>query len=327
MTTRFLLALALWASGGLGAMADCAAPATVKLPIANGLQPLSRVKDYRVVLKTCHRDKDKRLAIREMKVDGDDLLLTVDPQRLDTQLERKDCWSCDDTTQPQQASTRFMDAVNRFSQQPGKATAGWLANAGMTHGHDDNGVFVTGDLCPSRKPLDRAFLQQLEQRGATTPVALSVSGLWIKQHPDDFAWLRREKAEGRLAITFVNHSFHHAYQAGLAEGQNFLLTPGVDMKEEILDVERLLIANGETPSVFFRFPGLISSPALMTTLRENHLIPLGTNAWLALNPNRKASAGAIVLVHPNGNEPFGLHLFETQQDKLPKPFRSINEAP
>ena len=181
-----------------------------------------------------------------------------------------------------------MDAVNRFSQQTGKATAGWLANAGMTHGHDDTGVFVTGDLCPSRKPLDRSFLQKLEQPGAATPVALSISGLWIKQHYDDFAWLRREKAEGRLAITFVNHSFHHAYQPGLAEGQNFLLTPGVDMKEEILDVERLLIANGETPSVFFRFPGLISSPALMDTLRENHLITLGTNAWLALNPEPKS---------------------------------------
>jgi hypothetical protein len=308
-------------------MADCAAPATVKLPIAGGLQPLSRVKDYRVVLKTCHRDKDKRLAIRAMNVDGDDLLLTVDPQSLDTRLERKDCWQCDDTTQPQQAGTRFMDAVNRFSQQTGKATAGWLANAGMTHGHDDTGVFVTGDLCPSRKPLDRSFLQKLEQPGAATPVALSISGLWIKQHYDDFVWLQREKAGGRLAITFVNHSFHHPYQPGLAEGQNFLLTPGVDMNEEILDVERLLIANGETPSVFFRFPGLISSPALMTTLRENHLIPLGTNAWLALNPSRKAAAGAIVLVHPNGNEPFGLHIFETQQDKLPKPFRPITEAP
>ena len=327
MKTRFLLALALWASGALGAMADCASPATVKLPISNGLQPLSRVKDYRVVLQFCHSDRGKRLAIRAMNVDGDDLLLTVDPQSLATQLERKDCWKCDDTTQPQQAGTRFIDAVNQFSQQTGKATAGWLANAGMTHGHDDNGVFVTGDLCPSRKPLDRPFLQKLERPGAATPVALSVSGLWMKQHPDDFAWLRREKAEGRLAITFVNHSFHHPYQPGLAEGQNFLLTPGVDMKEEILDVERLLIANGETPSVFFRFPGLISSPALMNTLRENHLIPLGANAWLALNPNQKASAGAVVLVHPNGNEPFGLHLFETQQDKLPKPFRSITEAP
>jgi hypothetical protein len=325
MKTRFLLALALWASSAIGAMSDCAPPATAKLPISNQLQPLSRVKDYRVVLQTCQGDSGKRLAVRAMSIDGDDLLLTVDPQTLATQLERKNCWKCDDTTQPQQAGTRFIDAVNRFAQQTGKVKPGWLENAGMTRGHEDRGVFVTGDLCPSRKPLDRGFLQKLEQPGAATPVALSVSGLWIKQHFDDFAWLRKEKAEGRLAITFVNHSFHHQYRPGLSEGQNFLLTPGVDMQEEILDVEKLLIANGETPSVFFRFPGLISNPALMETLRENHLIPLGASAWLALG--QKASSGAVVLVHPNGNEPFGLHLFEMHRDALPQPFRPVNEAP
>jgi hypothetical protein len=306
-------------------MAACPATAAVEAPLSEGLQPLSRVKDYRVVLRTCHRDRDETLAIRAMRVDGDDLLLTVDPQSLATRLECAANWRCDDM--PQATGARFLDAVNRFAQQTGKVKAGWLENAGMTRGREDRGVFVTGDLCPSRKPLDRSFLQKLEQPGATTPVALSVSGLWIKQHPDDFAWLRREKAEGRLAITFVNHSFHHPYQPGVAEGRNFLLTPHVDMQEEILDVEKLLIANGETPSVFFRFPGLISSPALMETLRENHLIPLGANAWLALNPSQKPPSGAVVLVHPNGNEPFGLHLFETQRDKLPHPFLPINEAP
>jgi hypothetical protein len=303
-------------------MADCAAPVAVKAPISGILQDLSRVKDYRVVLQSCRGSGGERLAIRTMNVDGDDLLLTVDPQSLVTHLERMDCWPCDDRTQ---AGTRFIDAVNRFAKQTDKVKAGWLENAGMTRGHEDRGAFVTGDLCPSRKPLDRTFLTKLEKPGAATPVALSVSGVWMKQHPDDFAWLRREKAEGRLAITFVNHSFHHPYRPGLAEGQNFLLMPGVDMKDEILDVERLLIANGETPSVFFRFPGLISSPSLMETMREYHLIPLGANAWLALG--QKALSGSVVLVHPNGNEPFGLHLFESQQDKLPRPFLPITEAP
>jgi hypothetical protein len=325
MKTPFLLALALWASSAIGAIAHCPASPAIEAPISEGLQPLTRVKNDRVILQTCHRDGVKVLAIRAMKVDDDDLKLMVDPQSLATRLECAANWQCDD--KPQGTGTRFIDAVNRFARQMGKVKAGWLENAGMTRGHEDRGVFVTGDLCPSRKPLDRGFLQKLEQPGATTPVALSVSGLWVKQHPDDFAWLRKEKAEGRLAITFVNHSFHHPYRPGFAEGQNFLLTPGVEMQEEILDVERLLIANGETPSVFFRFPGLISNPALMETLRENHLIPLAANAWLALNPSQKASSGAVVLVHPNGNEPFGLHLFEIHRDALPQPFRPINEAP
>ncbi len=74
--------------------------------------------------------------------------------------------------------------------------ASWRDNAGMVHGQGA-GAFVTGDLCPSHKPLDRAFLQELEKEGAP-PAALSISGLWLAHHHEDFLWLRREKAEGRL---------------------------------------------------------------------------------------------------------------------------------
>jgi hypothetical protein len=62
-----------------------------------------------------------------------------------------------------------------------------------------------------------------------------------------------------------------------------------------------LIANGETPSLFFRFPGLVSSDPLMRTVRRFHLVTLGADAWLAIS--QKPGPGSIVLVHPNGNEP------------------------
>jgi hypothetical protein len=321
MKNRLFLFLALWTLGGAPAIADCAAPVAVA---AAGLQPLARVKNYQPVLQSCHGPGAEKLAIRTMTVDGEPVFLAVDPQTLATTLERAGCWTCADTTDDAQAHTRFIGAVNRFAQEKGQQKSGWLDNAGLTHGRGA-GVFVTGDLCPSSKPLDRGFLQRLEKPGEATPVALSVSGLWIEHHAADFAWLRQQKAEGRLAIRFVNHSFHHPYRPGLATGQNFLLTQGVDMEREVLDVERLLIANGETPSVFFRFPGLISDPALMDVLRGKHLIPLGSNAWLALN--QKASAGAVVLVHPNGNEPFGIKLFETHREQMPQPFRPIEDAP
>jgi hypothetical protein len=99
------------------------------------------------------------------------------------------------------------------------------------------------------------------------------------------------------------------------------------MRAEILDTERLLIADGETPSVFFRFPGLISSPALMRVAGDYHLIVLGADAWLARSP--RARPGDIILVHPNGNEPGGLDIFSTllAGGKLPQPFRPIEEAP
>lgn len=325
MKNRLFLFLVLWTLGDAPAIADCAAPVAVPAPLDGPLQLLSRVKNYQPLLQSCRRgDGAEKLAIRTMTVDGQELFLAVDPHTLATSLERDGCWTCQATTDEAQAHTRFIAAVNRFAQEKGQQKSGWLDNAGLTHGRGA-GVFVTGDLCPSQKPLDRDFLKKLGKPGEATPVALSVSGLWIERHPADFAWLRQQIAEKQLAISFVNHSFSHPYRPGLAMGQNFLLTPGVDMERQVLDVERLLVANGETPSVFFRFPGLISDPALMEVLRAKHLIPLGANAWLALN--QKASPGAVVLVHPNGNEPLGLRQFETQREKLPQPFRPIEDAP
>ena len=333
MKKALALAAALWplAAPDARTAPGCETPAAIPAPLDGPLQPLRRVENYRVVLETCHSDtRGHELAIRAMRLDGEDLFLAVDPETLDTSLERAACWTCAATSPEAQAGTRFIRAVDHYATQPGKKTApgaSWLANAGLAASPHSEGAFVTGDLCPSLRPLDRSFLQSLEQKDAATPVALSVSGLWIERHAEDFRWLRREKAEGRLAISFVNHSYHHPYRPGLSDGQNFLLVPGLDRQSEVLDVERLLIANGETPSVFFRFPGLISDRAWMDILKADHLIPLGSDAWLALL--QEARPGAIVLIHANGNEPFGLSRFRSLQKTktLPRPFRPINQAP
>jgi hypothetical protein len=332
---RFALSVWLLAPPGASAASDCAAPVSLAAPLDGPVQAASRVKDLRVTLQDCRRaDRADVLATRRFSVDGEDLFLAVDPERLTTRLERAVCWACAPTTPEAQSQTRFIRAVDDFSKAPGKklpAGATWLDNAGLTHGREGagrgGGAFLTGDLCPSHRPLDRAFLTSLEGGGAATPIALAISGLWIRQHPADFLWLRREMAEGRLAIAFVNHSDRHPYRPGLADAHNYLLMPGVDMGQEILEVERLLIANGEVPSVFFRFPGLISDRATMDAVRDDFLIPLGAQSWLALTP--VAPRGAVILVHPNGNEPFGLNVFERlrRAGKLPAPYRPISEAP
>ena len=327
---RFALAVWLLAPSGASAASDCAAPVSVAAPLHGPLQPASRVKDLRVTLQDCRRaDRADVLATRTFSVDGEDLFLAVDPERLTTRLERAACWTCAPTTPEDQARTRFLRAVQDFSKAPGKklpAGATWFDNAGLIRGRG-GGAFLTGDLCPSHRPLDRDFLTSLEGAGAGTPIALSISGLWIRQHREDFLWLRREKAEKRLDIAFVNHSDRHPYHPGLPDAHNYLLMPGVDMREEILAVERLLIANGEVPSVFFRFPGLISNRATMDAVRDAFLIPLGAQSWLALAP--AAPPGAVILVHPNGNEPFGLNVFARlrRAGKLPAPYRPISEAP
>jgi hypothetical protein len=65
----------------------------------------------------------------------------------------------------------------------------------------------------------------------------------------------------------------------------------------------------------------------MDRLRERHLVALGADSWLALGPRPRP--GSIVLVHPNGNEQAGLRIFSrlSRQGKMPRPFRSLNEAP
>ena len=106
-----------------------------------------------------------------------------------------------------------------------------------------------------------------------------------------------------------------------------MLKDGVNPDFEILETEKLLISNGGIPSVFFRFPGLISSNPLMQAVRQYHLISLGAEAWLA--KGQRPHPGSIILVHPNGNEEVGLDIFEKLygQGKVAKPIQSITAAP
>ncbi len=289
-------------------------------------------RDYRPVFQICENaEKLSRLAIRRMSAGGDNLFLAVDSASLATSLERDACWTCADTSDEAQKDTRYVRAVRksaagRLTRRPRAEPATTLRDAGLVHGAGE-GSFITGDLCPSLKPLDRGFVEKLEGLGPRTPVALSISGLWLTRHAADFEWLRERSRAGAIAITWVNHSWRHPYFRGRPLEQNFMLTPGLDPRAEILETEKLLIAHGETPSVFFRFPGLVSDEALMELVREHHLVTLGADAWLVFSPPLKP--GAIVLVHPNGNEPAGLRLFARLADDgaLPRPFRAINEAP
>jgi hypothetical protein len=308
--------------------AVCRAPARIDAGAAGAEPaPLARARNYRPIFQQCHNALNQtRLAIRRMSVDAENLLLMVDPSTLETSLEHERCWTCADTDDETQKETRLIGAV-QMASQPAANGAGTVAfNAGLSHSTRD-GSFITGDLCPSRKPLDRDLLEVLKTIGPRTPVALAISGLWLTRHGADFQWLREQARSGALEITWVNHSYHHPYVPGRPLANNFLLTPGYDVQSEILGTERLLIANGETPSIFFRFPGLVSDAALMQIVRRDHLVVLGADGWLVFAPPLRP--GAILLIHPNGNENPGLRLFVKLLDKgrLPRPFRRINVAP
>jgi hypothetical protein len=319
-----LMTFAAWAGlAGAARAADCA----FTPPPATQLQSPAAVGDYRPVLKSCvSADGGKAVAIREMMVAGQKVALIADPEALTTRLERAACWTCSEMSEDELKSTRMGRAISESAEAPGLIHRGFLQDAGLTHGAAP-GDFLTGDLCPSRRPLDRTFFTRLETASPHASVALGISGLWLIHHFADFRWLVDQRNSGALDILWVDHTYHHPYRRNLPIDSNFLLTRGVDPEAEILDNERLLIANGETPSLFFRFPGLVSSDPLMEAVSRFHLVTLGADAWLA--KGQQPEKGSIVLVHPNGNEPKGIALFarDLTRGTIAAPLEPLTAAP
>ncbi len=288
---------------------------------------LASISFYRPALEECiGADGREAFAIREMSIGNQSVALVADSEALTTRLERSECLSCREASEETLAETRMGRAVAASAAAPGVEHRGFLENAGLTRGAQP-GAYVTGDLCPSPRPLDRSFFTRLAATEPHAPVALAVSGLWLVHHPQDFRWLIGERDAGALDIVWVDHTFTHPYRRKLPDAFNYLLTPGVDADRELLDTERLLIAEGETPSLFFRFPGLVSSDPLMQAVRRFHLVTLGADAWLAIG--QKPGPGSIVLVHPNGNEPDGLRRFaaDVARGAIAKPLEPLTTAP
>lgn len=166
---------------------------------------------------------------------------------------------------------------------------------------------LTVDLCPSSRPFEKDFFDALaNSKTQPFPVAISISGLWLIDHAQEFNYLLKLQEQKKLDITWVNHTFSHIYYSDLPDKKNFLLTEMVNLDTEILLTEQYLLEHNQTPSVFFRFPGLVSNTLLLNKLKKFGLIPLSADAWLA--KDELVTPGGIVLVHGNGNEHSGIKL-------------------
>lgn len=187
-----------------------------------------------------------------------------------------------------------------------------LQDAGLIHGFPkEQGITLTIDLCPSHKPLDRGIFSSLVTVYAKieqpVPVALSISGKFLLSHQNDINWLKQLENNGQIKITWINHTFTHYYNPKEPLADNFLLKPGTNISYEVLALEKALLSSGSLPSVFFRFPGLVSDNTVVQNITGFGLIPIGSDAWLA--KGQTANNGSIVLIHGNGNEPLGVQDF------------------
>ena len=201
----------------------------------------------------------------------------------------------------------YIEALSKASSEGYR-----IQDAGLTSfGRAGNGITLTVDLCPSRLPLERVVFtdiaREMGRRGRPVPVAVCITGQWMESHPSDLAWLDSLDRSGELEITWVNHSFDHFYKKDLPLSENFMLAPGTDVLYEVTENEKSMFERHMTPSVFFRFPGLVSDNDIYSKIISFGLIPVGSDAWLA--KGERPGRGSIVLIHGNGNEPLGVKEF------------------
>ncbi|MBE0649638.1 MAG: polysaccharide deacetylase [Bacteroidales bacterium] len=264
----------------------------------------------------------KIISLREFMQGNKTFLLVANPENLKTSLvPEEQCTGFQqgmvsiDKTFPESVYVKALKTVQKHEIS--------LQDAGITSTFPkENGIVLSVDLCPSEKPLEKglfvALMTNFKQNKEPIPVSVSITGHWMLNHKEDLNWMKFLEKTHRFDITWVNHSYSHRYIRSLPLQLNFMLMKQTDVRSEVLKNEIMMLENGLTPSVFFRFPGLVSSKNLIDTISGFGLITIGSDAWLA--KGQKPHHGSIVLIHGNGNEPYGIHKFmellKSKQSKI-----------
>ncbi len=260
---------------------------------------IAQIKDYRLIYKTFELNGNRFLAIREFVWNGSQSILAVNVDTLRTIVLPEN-----------KIKFKQIDIKDsRYFHLLQKSVSDKLHNGGIKNGNTEE-VYLTVDLCPSSKkePFELSTIEKFLNKGHKN-IAFAISGRWFLKNKKFVEWIKNSG----LNVVWINHTFTHFYKKGLPLEQNFLLKEGTDLFYEITTVEKLLIENGITPSVFIRYPGLVADYRIRKIVAEKYgLIALGSDAWLALGQNIKE--GSIILIHGNKNEPAGIKIFNKLLD-------------
>jgi Polysaccharide deacetylase len=177
-------------------------------------------------------------------------------------------------------------------------------------------VCVTVDMCWSLRPHEAGLFAALKEAGErgtgkAYPV-LFVSGRWIEQHPVAMQELI-DLGQGRsVEVVWGLHSWSHPKSGAF---MNDYSRP--QFREDTLRLEKLMLAWGVVPTVYYRFPGLIHDRTRLEASLDLDLLPIDCDSWMYLVEARSKSPyaqpvreGGIILVHGNGNEPGGIQPLE-----------------
>ncbi|WP_297456401.1 hypothetical protein [Persephonella sp.] len=261
---------------------------------------LAQIKDYRLIHKTFEFNGHRFLAIREFILNNSKQVLAVDIDSLRTKI----------FPEKQIEFKQFEIKNSRYFRLIQKSISDKLYNGGLRNGNTDK-VYLTVDLCPSSKKeaFEIKTMKNFLKKGYKN-IAFSITGRWFLKNKKFVEWIKNSG----LNVVWINHTFTHFYKRRLPLDKNFLMKKGTNLFYEITAVEKLLIENGITPSVFIRYPGLVADYRIRKTVAEKYgLIALGSDAWLALG--QKVKEGSIILIHGNKNEPAGIKIFNKLLDR------------
>ena len=266
------------------------------------------IKNYEVYYAWAHNAPQDWAILRRFENKGKTYLLMVNPQTLQTKVDEPKAYQITQMSL-KQLRDGFKNSAYAKALSAAEKKSVMIQDAGIERGMPtETGISLTADLCPSHRPLDRRIFTDIingfQKVERPVPIALSVSGVWMQRHQADLQWLKQLQQKQEIYVTWINHSFTHRVSATRPLKENFLLEPGTNISYEVLETEKLMLKEGLLPSVFFRFPGLVSDQQLVFDITSFGLIPIGTDAWLA--KGQQPQAGSIVLIHGNGNEPVGV---------------------
>ncbi|HHD75077.1 MAG TPA: hypothetical protein ENL00_04585 [Nitratifractor sp.] len=259
------------------------------------------ISNYKAINSCVQFGQKEYFAIRSFQFDSRNSLLVVDANTLKTGVvPAKDAVA-------NNCSQEILDSRYRKLLKYILSKRHHLQNDGIVS--NANGVTITTDLCPSSKSgfEERLYLALIKNFPNPVPVTLFITKRWIEKHISAFEKLRKWDREGMLNIAWGNHTALHIYHPKVPLNKNFVLSPEEHLEKDVLDLEIELLKRGALPSVFFRFPGLISDKNVIERVTRLGLITIGTNTWLA--KGSKVQKNSIILVHGNKNEPKGVDIF------------------
>ena len=259
------------------------------------------ISGYTPIQKCVNFNSKSYIAIRSFKLDSQKALLIVDANSLKSGVVFNSNVTAEKCPQRIYQS-RYIKLLThaKYEHKHKLQNDGIISSGG--------GVVITTDLCPSSKKgfEDRLYLELIKRFKNPVPITLFITKRWILKHKKAFRQLRRWQKEGKLDITWGNHTAKHIYHPKVKLEHNFVLSPQEHLTQDVLNLEIALLKRGVVPSIFFRFPGLVSDKKTMDIVTNLGLIAIGSNTWIA--KGEKIKQNSIILVHGNKNEPKGVDM-------------------